>query len=123
MEHKATDRTSDEVPFLADEEKDTFATSRRLSRRARWAHLLPYSGMLNITLLLVLLATWILKRHDLNKAHIPNEIYCKRLRTFQITSFLTRQKPLHNLPSNTKQLFSAVVFEATSRNSKALQAL
>jgi len=75
MEHKATDRTSEEMPFLADQEKDFFTTSKRPSRRDKWAHLLPYSGVLNITLLLALLATWILQRHDSDKAYIPNEIY------------------------------------------------
>ncbi|OAQ75808.1 tat pathway signal sequence [Purpureocillium lilacinum] len=76
MAQRASDRASDEVPFLADEEKDVFATARRPSRReTRWARLLPYSGALNLTLLVALIATWALQRHDPNKAYIPNEIY------------------------------------------------
>jgi hypothetical protein len=122
MEHRTSNRPSDEVPFLADEEKVVFATSRRLSRRAKWAHLLPYSGVLNITLILVLLSTWILQRHESSRAYIPDEIYCKQLCAFSITSSLIRQKHPHNLLLNIKQLFSAVVFKATSRNLKALQA-
>lgn len=74
-----TGRTSDEMPFLSDEEKDGFTTSQRPLRREKWAHLLPYSGLLNIALLLALLTTWVLQRHDSNKAFIPNEIYCKKL--------------------------------------------
>lgn len=83
MERRVTERTSDEVPFITDEEKEftVFAASRRPSRQAKWAQLLPYSGVLNITLLLVLLATWALQRHDSNKAYIPGEIYCKQLCT------------------------------------------
>lgn len=74
MEHRSTDRASDEVPFLTDEEKDVF-TLKRPSRRQKWAHLLPYSGVLNVTLLIALLATWILHSGS-RKAYIPNEIYC-----------------------------------------------
>ncbi|KAH8897640.1 tat pathway signal sequence [Thozetella sp. PMI_491] len=52
-----------------------YATSRQPSRGEKLAHLLPYSGALNITLLLALLFTWILQRNTSNKAYIPNEIY------------------------------------------------
>jgi hypothetical protein len=78
MEQRATDRASDEEPFLADEEKDLFDTPRRPSKLARWAHLLPYSALLNMVLLMTLLATWVTQRHNSHKAYIPNEIYCKR---------------------------------------------
>lgn len=83
MERRDTERTSDEVPFLSDEEKEVtvFAASRRRSRQAKCAQLFPYSGVLNITLLLVLLSTWALQRHDSNKAYIPSQIYCKQLCT------------------------------------------
>ncbi|KAF4449381.1 tat pathway signal sequence [Fusarium austroafricanum] len=74
MVTKAT-RTSCEEPFLTDEEKDVFDTQRRLSKRERWGRLLPYSGVLNIVLLVALLVTLVLRERDYNKAHIPNEIY------------------------------------------------
>lgn len=77
MKRMETERASDEVPFLADEEKDMFPSSRRSSRRTRWAQLLPYSAVLNVVLLLALLATYVVQRRDPNKAYIPNEIYCK----------------------------------------------
>lgn len=90
MDHRASERASDEVPFLTDEEKDVYATPRRLTRREKWAHLLPYSGLLNVVLLLVLLATWTLQGHMPKKAYIPNEIYCEQPYTcFTLASFLT----------------------------------
>ena len=79
MEQKNTYRASDEEPFLADEEKDTFESPRRISRISQWAHLLPYSGALNIILLLVILVMWTLKDHGPQKAYIPNEVFCKSL--------------------------------------------
>lgn len=89
MGHKANDRPSDEVPFLTEEEKDDYAAPRRHSRRARCAYLLPYSGLLNIALLLALLATWTLQGYSPKKAYIPNEIYCKQLYSFGICIHLT----------------------------------
>ena len=76
MANKA-DRASCEEPFLTDEEKDTFDTQRRLTKRERWARLLPYSGILNVALLVALLASVTLREHHHTKAYIPNEIYCK----------------------------------------------
>ncbi|KAF4966746.1 hypothetical protein FSARC_5611 [Fusarium sarcochroum] len=75
MERMSTHRASCEEPFLADEEKDEFTSPKRPSKRARWARLLPYSGVMNIVLLLVLLGTWTFQEHRSNKAYIPNEIY------------------------------------------------
>ncbi|KAL5610699.1 hypothetical protein FOBRF1_006816 [Fusarium oxysporum] len=68
-------RASYEEPFLTDEEKDLFETQKRLPKYERWAKLLPYSGLLNIALLLALIATFAVREHHYNKAYIPNEIY------------------------------------------------
>ncbi|KAF5019109.1 hypothetical protein F66182_8878 [Fusarium sp. NRRL 66182] len=75
MKHSKTHQASDEVPFLTDEERNGFACPKPRSRLERWVHILPYSGMMNIALLLVLFATWTLKGQDMNKAYIPNQIY------------------------------------------------
>ncbi|KAJ4243704.1 hypothetical protein NW764_016590, partial [Fusarium oxysporum] len=68
-------RASYEEPFLTDEEKDLFETQKRLPKYERWAKLLPYSGLMNIALLLALLSTFAVREHHYNKAYIPNEIY------------------------------------------------
>lgn len=77
MEHDKSQRSSEEAPFLVDEEKDVFPSPSRPSRRDRWAHLLPYSGAINIVLILVLLVAWGFQGHSPRKAYIPDEIYCK----------------------------------------------
>lgn len=77
MDEKQHSRASDEVPFLADEESEDFVPSKRQSRLVRWAHLLPYSGLLNVALLVILFTTWIAQSQSLKKAYIPNEIYCE----------------------------------------------
>ncbi|KAH8176414.1 tat pathway signal sequence [Sarocladium implicatum] len=75
MDHRANNRPSDEVPFLADDEKDTFAIPSPPSRWQRWASLLPYSCVLNLILLTLLFASWIAPWGDTQRAYIPNEIY------------------------------------------------
>jgi hypothetical protein len=115
MDHRATDRPSDEVPFLTDEEKDVFTTLKRVSRRERWAHLLPYSGVVNITLLLALLATWILQRHDSNKAYIPKEIYCKQLHTY----FDNQLSNTTTAPAQSAVEYQTVVFSGGLRGDKS----
>jgi hypothetical protein len=75
MEHNKSQRSSEEAPFLVDAEKDVFSSPSRSSRRERWAHLLPYSGAINIVLILVLLVAWGFQGHNPTKAYIPDEIY------------------------------------------------
>jgi hypothetical protein len=77
MDHNKSQRLSEEAPFLVDEEKDVIPIPSRSSRRERWAHLLPYSGAINIVLILVLLVAWGFQGHNPRKAYIPDEIYCK----------------------------------------------
>lgn len=77
MEHDKSQRSSEEAPFLVDEEKDVFPSPSRPSRCDRWAHLLPYSGAINIALILVLIVAWGFQGHNSRKAYIPDEIYCK----------------------------------------------
>jgi hypothetical protein len=79
MEHRTTERPSDEVPFLADDEKDRFTIRTRPSRWQKWASLLPYSGLLNVILTILLLASWVPQRRDTQRAYIPSEIYCKEI--------------------------------------------
>lgn len=116
MAQRASDRASDEVPFLADEEKDIFATARRPSRReTRWARLLPYSGALNLTLLVALIATWALQRHDPNKAYIPNEIYCKWFSTL----FYESLSNVAQAPAQSAVEYETVVFTGGLRGDKS----
>ncbi|KAH6954738.1 hypothetical protein DER45DRAFT_315089 [Fusarium avenaceum] len=75
MEHDKSQRSSEEAPFLVDEEKDVFPSPSRPSRCDRWAHLLPYSGAINIALILVLIVAWGFQGHNSRKAYIPDEIY------------------------------------------------
>lgn len=116
MAQRASGRASDEVPFLADEEKDVFATARRPSRReTRWARLLPYSGALNLTLLVALIATWALQRHDPNKAYIPNEIYCKWFSTL----FYESLSNVAQAPAQSAVEYETVVFTGGLRGDKS----
>lgn len=76
VDNRAPSRASDEVPFLADEEKDNFGVPRSSQKLQRWANWLPYSAALNIVLLIALFAGWLWLVPDPRKAYIPNEIYC-----------------------------------------------
>lgn len=78
-EDMTSGRTSDDVPFLADEEKDGFSAPQPLHIQTRWANWLPYSVVLNIVLLALFLVSGGVARLDPKKAYIPNEIYCKYL--------------------------------------------
>lgn len=77
MKPSTGQRASDEVPFLRDDEKDIITSPRTNSWRVRWSYLLPYSGLLNIALVGILLGSWALRVSSTNKAGIPNEVYCK----------------------------------------------
>ncbi|OAA76771.1 hypothetical protein LEL_06455 [Akanthomyces lecanii RCEF 1005] len=75
MNGRTRGRTSDEVPFLADEEKDSLDLSQSPSRRDRWAKWFILSSVLNITALIPIFANWRLLGLGPKKAYIPNEIY------------------------------------------------
>ena len=77
MNGRTRGRTSDEVPFLADEEKDSLDLSQSPARRDRWAKWLLLSSVLNITLLIPIFANWRLLGLGPKKAYIPHEIYCE----------------------------------------------
>lgn len=114
MEHGLNDRASDEVPFLTDEEKDVFATPIRAARRGKWAHFLPYSGILNIVLLIALLTTWALQRRDWNKPYIPNEIYCKQ----PCLIFIGQSSNMIEAPAQSAVEYETVVFTGGLRGDK-----
>lgn len=75
MDHRTNGCPSDEVPFLADGEKDVLSIISRTSRWQKWADLLPYSGLLNLIVLMLLLASWVAPWDDSQRACIPHEIY------------------------------------------------
>ena len=115
MENMASDRASDEVPFLLDEEKDNFATFKQPMRRSNSIRLLSYSGVLNILLLILLAATWSLKTYDSNKAHIPNEIYCKLL----LVPFNCQYSNATTAPAQSAVEYQTVVFSGGLREDKS----
>lgn len=74
---RASSPASDEVPFLADEEKDGFGLLQSPLERKTWTSWPLYSVFFNVLLLLILVSNWRVLGRDPNKAYIPNEIYCK----------------------------------------------
>ena len=78
MEHRTDERPSDELPFLADEEKDILTITNRPSLSQRWASLLPYSVLLNVAGVIFFFAFLAEPRRDPRLANNPNEIYCTR---------------------------------------------
>lgn len=81
MEHRTDERPSDELPFLADEEKDMLTITTRPSLSQRWASLLPYSLLLNAAGVILVLAFLAEPRRDPRRANGPNEIYCTKIPT------------------------------------------
>lgn len=77
MGRQTLTRTSDEEPFLADEDGHVYTAPKRLLRREKCSQWLPYSAALNIVLFLLLVFALALQRRNAGKAYIPNEVYCK----------------------------------------------
>lgn len=117
--HKAPYRASEEVAFLTDEEKDVFAIPRRSLRQAKRAYLLPYSGILNIMLLLTLFISWTLQRQSSNEAYIPNEIYCKQFHSFFSSYFNDQLSDIKIAPAQSAVEYQTVVFSHTLRGEKS----
>lgn len=82
-------RTSDEVPFLTDEEKDGLDLSQSIPKHDRWNKGLLSSFALNIVLLIPIFINWRVLGLSSRKAYIPNEIYCEQYCHVTVTAYLT----------------------------------